>query len=778
MPGGVDLRPNGRAREPGEQRAVGNRHGVRLRRLTVRGMHRRRVGDGRTGTASPPRSHCPTTHFTWEPGADGRSGRARHRCRSRQDGCRDGRRRRRPARRDGRSNVDDRQRGRSDVGDRQRGRPDVGDRQRGRPDVGDRQRGRPDVGDRQRGRPDVGDRQRGPSDVGDRRRGRPRLLDGRRLVRRRRRRKRGRVGRNSHWGGHGHVVANARPRPRHGRRAFRLGDRPRAEAAAIANVRDGGRCDRRSALRDGADVRGGVVERLRAHGRRGRRRLLDGWRRGRRRRRARNGRRRREDDRGSGGSGRRRLRIGSNEGRGARTGRSGFGGTGRRRHIGRCDDRGGRRRGRDRRSRGSGVDDRGRRRRGRHARRQQRQRVDVALVVVGVPNTEMDVRPAHLGVSAGTDRPDAVALGDCRALRHHGRPQMCQRHRPAVAGLDRHRLPAARHGADEADDARCGRTNLLARIAADVDAAMLTCPVRVIRVEQERLNDSPARRPGPRPDGRDADERRQHDDAHDDGSPRGRRRTSRPCGCRPWVAAAGSRAITTSAQRKQEQQEVDRRGHRPANRAGRGPNRPGQDARPLAEHSALASSTVDPARAARRWVDRRPGNPGGLEQDGIELGGTELGGIGRPRVGRRRSARNGTGRGRAGWDEVDLGGKEREQAHRRPRFVGGGRVSDRVERASTGPGGGEPPPARTVVVSFENGCSTRLGSDDAVVKNGYSLVTKSRGTARCEGRRSTVTRRRPQPAEVRRRRRDRRRPAPRRRPAQGRARPRPDRRRE
>ena len=182
------------------------------------------------------------------------------------------------------------------------------------------------------------------------------------------------------------------------------------------------------------------------------------------------------DDRGSGGSGRRRPRIGSNEGRGARTGRPDSGHR-RRRHIGHHD---GSRRDHhwlDRRNRLRARPRFGRRGRKR-LRRQKRERVDVALVVVGVPNTEMDVRPAHLGVSAGTDRPDAVALGDCRALRHHGRPQMCQRHRPAVAGLDRHRLPAARHGADEADDARCGRTNLLARIAADVDAAMLTCPVR------------------------------------------------------------------------------------------------------------------------------------------------------------------------------------------------------------------------------------------------------------------------------------------------------------
>ncbi len=683
MPGGVDLRPNGRAREPGEQRPVGDRHGVRLRRLTVRGMHRRRVGDGRTGTASARRSDCPTTHLTWEPAADGRSGRARHRCRSRQDGRRDGRRRRRTARRDGRSNVGDRQRGRPDVGDRPRGRPTrrpaaacraAHRRPAARParDVGDRRR-RPAGRRRPAARPaDVG---------GNRRRGRPRLLDGRRLVRRRRRRKRGRVGRSRRRGGRGHVVANARPRRGHGRRAFRLGDRPRADASAIATF--GLAVGTTGAARSGTAPMGVAASssgsaRTR---RRSRRRLVDG-RRGRRRRWARNGRRRREDDRGSGGSGRRRLRIGSDEGRGARTGRSGFGGTGRRRHIGRCDDRGWRRRGRDRRSRSSGVDDRGRRRRGRHARRQQRQRVDVTLVVVGMANTEMDVRPAHLGVSAGTDRPDAVALGDCRALRHHGRPQMRERHRPAVAGLDRHRLPAARHGADEADDARCGRTNLLARIAADVDAAMLTCPVRVIRVEQERLNDSPARRPGPRPGGRDADERRQHDDAHDDGSPRGLRRTPRPCGCPPWVAAA-DRAIATSAQREQEQQEVDRRGHRPANRADRGPNRPGQDDRPRAGHSALASNTVDPARAARRWVDRGPGNPGGLERDADSSGaGLERGGIGRPRAGRSRAARNGYTVG-AGPVTGSIWA-ERSESRRIGDlgFVGGGRVSDRVERAS------------------------------------------------------------------------------------------------
>ena len=256
-------------------------------------------------------------------------------------------------------------------------------------------------------------------------------------------------------------------------------------------------------------------------------------------------------------------------------------------------------------------------------------------------NTEMDVRPAHLGISAGTDRPDAVALRDCRALRHHGRPQMRERHRPAVAGLDRHRSPAPWHGADEADDARCGRTNLLARIAAEVDAAMLICPVRVIRVEQERLNDRSARRPGPRPGGRDADERRQHD-THDDGPPRGLRRPPRPCGWPPCVAAADRRAIATSAQREQEQQGVDRRGHRPANRADRGRTPPGQDDRPRSGLGALASNAVDPARAARRWVDWGRGDPGAPERGGIERSG-----IGRPRAGRRRPGRSRSSRHRS-----------------------------------------------------------------------------------------------------------------------------------
>ena len=301
-------------------------------------------------------------------------------------------------------------------------------------------------------------------------------------------------------------------------------------------------------------------------------------------------------------------------------------------------------------------------------------------------NTEMDVRPAHLGISAGTDRPDAVALRDCRALRHHGRPQMRERHRPAVAGLDRHRSPAPRHGADEADDARCGRTNLLARIAAEVDAAMLICPVRVIRVEQERLNDRSARRPGPRPGGRDADERRQHD-THDDGPPRGLRRPPRPCGWPPCVAAADRRAIATSAQREQEQQGVDRRGHRPANRADRGPTPPGQDDRPRSGR-ALSRRTpsirLEPLDGGSIGAGAIRAHPSGAGSRGAgsvgpgPVGGGPVGagppGTGPPARGPVRTRPVGAGPVRTGsiWAERsenrrigDLG------------LVGGGRVSDR-----------------------------------------------------------------------------------------------------
>jgi hypothetical protein len=60
-----------------------------------------------------------------------------------------------------------------------------------------------------------------------------------------------------------------------------------------------------------------------------------------------------------------------------------------------------------------------------------------------------------------------------------------ERHGVAVLCLDRHALATVRDGAGEADDASCGRAHEGARVAGDVDAAMLPGRVWMALAEGE-----------------------------------------------------------------------------------------------------------------------------------------------------------------------------------------------------------------------------------------------------------------------------------------------------
>ena len=152
-------------------------------------------------------------------------------------------------------------------------------------------------------------------------------------------------------------------------------------------------------------------------------------------------------------------------------------------------------------------------------RRQERQRVDVALSIRGHPNAEIHVRLCELDVAAGPDRPDGVSLRQGRAALDADRAEMEQRDGVAVLCLDRHGLATIRDRAREADRARGRRTYRRARLACDVDAPMLARGIGVAGAERECVQDRTVRRPGPGR-GRGNEEERREDaddeDAHDD----------------------------------------------------------------------------------------------------------------------------------------------------------------------------------------------------------------------------------------------------------------------
>jgi hypothetical protein len=194
-----------------------------------------------------------------------------------------------------------------------------------------------------------------------------------------------------------------------------------------------------------------------------------------------------------------------------RVGRGGRASDGRRRGRCRhgCSRRGGRvtrRRGRRRRGRRHGLG----RRRSRNAGRQEPERVEITLLVGRDPDPEVDVRGLHLGIAARADRADRVALGDRCTLGDDDRTEVREGDRIAVGGEDGDALAGGRHGSRERDRAALRRDNGCARIAGEVDAAVLPRGVRMGRIEGKRLHDRACRGPGPRSCGRDEKQRRQH----------------------------------------------------------------------------------------------------------------------------------------------------------------------------------------------------------------------------------------------------------------------------
>jgi hypothetical protein len=151
------------------------------------------------------------------------------------------------------------------------------------------------------------------------------------------------------------------------------------------------------------------------------------------------------------------------------------------------------------------------------SRRQERQRVDVALRVGSHADAEVDVRLGERDLAARPDRADRVTLEDRGVAAHADRAEVQERDRVAVLCLDRHGLATARDRAGEADRASCRCRHRGSRVSCNVDAAVLPRRVRVAP-EREPAQDGAAGRPGPGRGRGNEEERREdaeHEDAHD-----------------------------------------------------------------------------------------------------------------------------------------------------------------------------------------------------------------------------------------------------------------------
>jgi hypothetical protein len=158
-----------------------------------------------------------------------------------------------------------------------------------------------------------------------------------------------------------------------------------------------------------------------------------------------------------------------------------------------------------------------RRREGGASRRKERKRVDVGLARADA-DTEVDVRDSVLGFTRRAGVGDDVPLGDRGATPHAHSAEVCQRHL-GVAKRNRDGQTVRRDLPRERDLARDRRADRGCVDDGDVDAAVLTCGVRVT-ADGEAAEDSAVGRPRPSPGRCAGDQRPAEDNAEaDDPSP-------------------------------------------------------------------------------------------------------------------------------------------------------------------------------------------------------------------------------------------------------------------
>jgi hypothetical protein len=149
---------------------------------------------------------------------------------------------------------------------------------------------------------------------------------------------------------------------------------------------------------------------------------------------------------------------------------------------------------------------------------EQRQGIDVALVVARDADTEVHVRIREIGLAARADRADHRCLVQpCPSL-DADRAEMHERQRVAERSLDRHRLPTRRNGPGERDHTRGGCVHRGTAARAEVNPSVLSGRIRVSTVERERAQHRPVDGPRPRLRGRHGQHARR-DERQNQGSP-------------------------------------------------------------------------------------------------------------------------------------------------------------------------------------------------------------------------------------------------------------------
>jgi hypothetical protein len=149
----------------------------------------------------------------------------------------------------------------------------------------------------------------------------------------------------------------------------------------------------------------------------------------------------------------------------------------------------------------------GRWRRRRGAGRQERLGIEVALILFGHPDPEVDVGHGFLGIAAWADRPDTLPLVQVRPSGDRDRAEMGQRHGEPRRGRDRDGVARRRHRPGERDGTAGRSEDRRAAVAGDVNAPVLPRRIRMRRVEGEVLEDRAVGRPRPRGRTGRADER-------------------------------------------------------------------------------------------------------------------------------------------------------------------------------------------------------------------------------------------------------------------------------